>query len=1071
MKTRRFKAIITVAIIVLMGGCLGQTKAVSSNVHEASSKDFSISLYNVKREENIATLYFAITKISEGRPDFIAQIPQQGKVSAEEARAEVARMSQLLKVPIALIDDHGNRYKGNLDIDLNYSDIGILIIDSFPKGFTYTDTVRICMPKIAPIEKVIVGNKEISFKKAKLTKPKFPKDFGNFTGIRGQQVRVGKWLSFTMGEKIIPSGRIWQFPLVIENEDYNPASVDIIFGTQLYDGRIYWDGCHRKIEALSKFSDELRIVNMQYCGYTEEFTYPIAFIVMGINESTLEAFLRIFPLTPNEFPILVGQGLKGIQKVFIQAYNRNGGRKTMGDPLNLPRWFAGGDKPKDENDVLIQEFPAVSDFGKSAIIWDKQAGAYVLRGKILETYRKFGGPYGPLGNPTSDQVTAQSSFKTKGSYGSFEKGMLVSHHGKIYTVSGKILEKWQEKKFVKGPLGFPTMNEQPTRSGAEGFDTTAQVQRFEGGNIYSFTSGKLVGQSLSIEGGIYQKYREIGGEKSWLGFPIQDCYGSPENSFGPYEFEGGYIATPDKKVFQAFHYEPGKSIFISERIAFVSNRDGNEEIYVTNAMGRKQINLTKNPADDWAPSWSPDGSYIAFVSNRDGGNKIYIMNADGTNPRFLVEGEDPCWFPDGSKIAYSKKGRIFIINIDGTGERKITPDRETAKIKNFKFRMGLCHASPAISPDGTKIAFAAGNWNYGFSYMSFVMDLDGTNLRYLEPHLYRGFGGKWVEGPAANPSWSPDGQKIAFRFDTGHFKRMGHTGRIHGGNIYISNVDTHTKPIKLPAWCYGKLSWAQNGAAIVYSDRSSHISIIRISDKTISTIVREGQNWDPDWWSPSSKSLKHKEQKINLNYSVSQFIPESATGTAFSLPVVKSPEHQAYFPWICSYIDTAWSVVLPITFQVTDSDGNPISGAQIFMGQMKLGVTDNNGKFIYKYVVRIPKRENKVIKLPFSAKKNGNSVSIDIPFSWSILEETSIHIATKEDLDRYTQVLYKYEFFKSKLPLPKELTPLSVFLPLLKTVYDLKKGPQIGDRIDIFLIEHRIDGKKPVAWAYWELAG
>jgi Tol biopolymer transport system component len=41
------------------------------------------------------------------------------------------------------------------------------------------------------------------------------------------------------------------------------------------------------------------------------------------------------------------------------------------------------------------------------------------------------------------------------------------------------------------------------------------------------------------------------------------------------------------------------------RIAFASDRDGNREIYVMNADGSGQINLTNNPADDWGSSWSP----------------------------------------------------------------------------------------------------------------------------------------------------------------------------------------------------------------------------------------------------------------------------------------------------------------------------------------------------------------------------------------------------------------------------------------------------------------------------------
>jgi len=287
-KTKKFKAIVMLGMLLLSVGCIGQTKA-------SSLKDFSIALYEMERGEKETTLYFTITKISEVKSDFIFQPPK----TKEEYEA------QLIQVPITLTDDHENKYDGKLQIDLDYEYGGGFFINYFPKGFTYIDTVRIRIPEIAPIEKVIVGDKEIPFKKAKFAKPKFLKEFGNFTGIKGQEVQVGKWLSFTIGEKILPGGRVWWIPLIIENGDYNPLSIDMIYGTQLHDGRISWhnsSGYHQKVKGLSKFSDKLEIVNMQYCGYTKEFTHPRAFIVMGINESTLEASLRIFPLTPNEFP-------------------------------------------------------------------------------------------------------------------------------------------------------------------------------------------------------------------------------------------------------------------------------------------------------------------------------------------------------------------------------------------------------------------------------------------------------------------------------------------------------------------------------------------------------------------------------------------------------------------------------------------------------------------------------------------------------------------------------------------------------------------------------------------------
>ncbi len=94
------------------------------------------------------------------------------------------------------------------------------------------------------------------------------------------------------------------------------------------------------------------------------------------------------------------------------------------------------------------------------------------------------------------------------------------------------------------------------------------------------------------------------------------------------------------------------------RIAFVSDRDGNDEIYVmpapvalaqVNADSTDQTRLTNNSATDYGPAWSPDGARIAFVSDRDGNYEIYVMNADGTNQTRLTNNpasdSGPAWRP------------------------------------------------------------------------------------------------------------------------------------------------------------------------------------------------------------------------------------------------------------------------------------------------------------------------------------------------------------------------------------------------------------------------------------------
>lgn len=72
------------------------------------------------------------------------------------------------------------------------------------------------------------------------------------------------------------------------------------------------------------------------------------------------------------------------------------------------------------------------------------------------------------------------------------------------------------------------------------------------------------------------------------------------------------------------------------KIAFSSDRDANSEVYVMDADGSGQTNLSNNPAFDEAPAWSPDGTQIVFTSDRDGNQEIHVMDADGSGETNLT---------------------------------------------------------------------------------------------------------------------------------------------------------------------------------------------------------------------------------------------------------------------------------------------------------------------------------------------------------------------------------------------------------------------------------------------------
>ena len=118
----------------------------------------------------------------------------------------------------------------------------------------------------------------------------------------------------------------------------------------------------------------------------------------------------------------------------------------------------------------------------------------------------------------------------------------------------------------------------------------------------------------------------------------------------------------------------------SGRITFLSERDGNREIYSMNSDGSAQTNLSHSLADEKAHAWSPDGTKIVFLRQDD--NHLYVMNADGTSVAQLTADDfqhlhdtNLSWSPDGAKIAYvsgdDSARHLSVINADGTGKRRL----------------------------------------------------------------------------------------------------------------------------------------------------------------------------------------------------------------------------------------------------------------------------------------------------------------------------------------------------------------------------------------------------------------
>ena len=167
---------------------------------------------------------------------------------------------------------------------------------------------------------------------------------------------------------------------------------------------------------------------------------------------------------------------------------------------------------------------------------------------------------------------------------------------------------------------------------------------------------------------------------------------------------------------------------------------GASEIFAINADGSGLLKLTdKAWSSNRGITWSPNGSQIAFIGE-DGPQAIHIANTDGSGSYKLPGSPSSLffvdWSPDGTKFVYATTQELFVINVDGTGQKQLTSTQDGASFDS----------NPRWSPDGTRIIFNRFDNNFNSTY---VINADGSNRRKL------------FNFTAGNPYWSPDGLSVA----------------------------------------------------------------------------------------------------------------------------------------------------------------------------------------------------------------------------------------------------------------------------------------------------------------------
>ena len=239
---------------------------------------------------------------------------------------------------------------------------------------------------------------------------------------------------------------------------------------------------------------------------------------------------------------------------------------------------------------------------------------------------------------------------------------------------------------------------------------------------------------------------------------------------------------------EVVQYLTGHKGMFASKIAFVSTRSGNKEIYTCEFDGYNVQQITRNRSISLFPAWSSNGRYLAYTSYKEGKPDLYIKNlAEMQEISIAQKGINitPAWAPTKFELAatlsFSGDQEIYLLTGSGKIIKRITRTRGS-------------DVSPTWSPDGKKMAFVS---NRSGNPQIYIKDLVSGKAKRI---TYEG-------NYNTQPSWSPRGDKIAYASSV--------NGR---HNIFVIDAEG-LDPLQLTQEARDNEapSWSPDGSMIVFS--------------------------------------------------------------------------------------------------------------------------------------------------------------------------------------------------------------------------------------------------------------
>ncbi len=262
------------------------------------------------------------------------------------------------------------------------------------------------------------------------------------------------------------------------------------------------------------------------------------------------------------------------------------------------------------------------------------------------------------------------------------------------------------------------------------------------------------------------------------------------------------------------------------KIFFISSRSGIKEVWEMDYDGQNQHAVTHTGSICLSPRISPDGTRVAFASLSHSGWSVRIYSLELGRMMSFPAGtaggsnQSPAWSGDGSQIAFSSSrsgdSEIWIASASGGGLHKVTSSRGP-------------NVAPTWNPrTNGQLAWVGGHTGLPQIY---IMDQDGSGVQRMTDGGY-----------AISPSWSPNGQFLAFSWN----RKYG-PGAPGGQDIYVMDIASKRwLQLTHGSGSNDFPSWAPDGRHIVF-ERGAQIWTMLADGTEQHQLTHSGSNFMPNW--------------------------------------------------------------------------------------------------------------------------------------------------------------------------------------------------------------------------------